>query len=75
MFRISIIKLNQVVFEGSANSVVLPGEEGEFEIMDFHRDIMSLLKRGNITIDGIDFPIEKGIANFAKDKLDVFVEI
>lgn len=75
MFSVSMMDHTQVIFEGKAKSVVLPGDYGEFEILDFHRPILSLLKRGSITIDGVSFPISKGIARFHKDELVALVEL
>jgi len=51
MFPVLLISRNEVLFEGKAESVFLPGDSGEFEILDFHHDILSLLAEGNIVID------------------------
>lgn len=65
----------KIIFDGVANSVILPGDYGEFEILDFHFPIISLLKRGNIIIDGVAFPISSGIARFWKSELVALVEL
>lgn len=62
------------LFEGIAKSVVLPGDQGEFEVLDFHRPIISLLKEGNIVIDGKFLPIKRGVAKFHKEELVALVE-
>ena len=51
MFQVLILdalpeKSEQPIFEGTAMSVILPGAEGEFEILDFHKPIISKLKKG-----------------------------
>ena len=74
MFNVSIMDHTQSIFDGKAVSVVLPGEEGEFEVLDFHRSIMTLLKKGNISVDDVAFPINKGAARFYKDTLVVLIE-
>jgi F0F1-type ATP synthase epsilon subunit len=75
MFNVSVMDHTQVIFSGSAKSVILPGDYGEFEVLDFHKPIMSLLKRGSIIVDGVSFPISKGIARFLKNDLMALVEL
>lgn len=75
MIQVSIINQAQVIFEGVANSVVLPGDYGEFEIMQFHWPIVSVLIKGEIIIDQMGFPISKGIARFGDEKLVALVEL
>jgi len=75
MFNVRVLDNKQIIFEGTARSVVLPGKEGEFEVLDFHHSIVSLLKEGNIIIDGINFPIARGIMCFEKDSLIALVEV
>lgn len=40
-----------MIFEGEANSVVLPGSEGEFGVLHGHASLVSSLKAGVIDID------------------------
>ena len=75
MFSVLIIDKMEVIFRGKARSAILPGEEGEFEILDFHCDILSLLKEGNVVIDGSFYPIEKGVMKFCNEELVVVVKL
>jgi len=75
MIQVSIINQAQIIFEGVANNVVLPGDYGEFEIMQFHWPIISILIKGEIIIDNMGFPISKGIARFGEEKLVALVEL
>lgn len=74
MFNVIILNPKHELFEGKVKSVVLPGDRGEFEILDFHRAVISLLKEGNIIIDGKYLPIKRGVAKFYKDELVALVE-
>lgn len=65
---------NEVVFRGRARSAILPGEQGVFEIMDFHAPIVSLLQEGEIVVDGDIFTIRKGIVNFYKNEMVAIIE-
>jgi len=75
MIEVSIINPAQVIFEGVANTVIVPGDYGEFEILQFHWPIVSLLGKGEIIIDNMGFPISKGIARFGEGKLVALVEL
>lgn len=75
MFNVAILDQAHVIFDGMANSVVLPGDDGEFEVLDFHKPIVSFLRRGEIIIDNMGFPISRGIARFYKDRLIALVEL
>ena len=37
---------DEVLFEGMASSVTFPGTDGEFELLDFHKPIITRLKKG-----------------------------
>ena len=52
MFRVSILDIEkaQPIFRDIASSVVLPGEEGELSILDFHQPIVCCLKEGMIKV-------------------------
>jgi F-type H+-transporting ATPase subunit epsilon len=52
MFKATVFTANQVLFEGDARSVFLPGAAGEFEVLELHKPILSLLREGDIIIDG-----------------------
>ena len=51
MFKTTILNANRILFEGDVASLFLPGTTGEFEILDFHKPIVSLLREGAIVID------------------------
>ena len=81
MFQLLIINSRlqgkeQIVYQGSPSSVVLPGEEGEFEILDFHRPIISRLKKGSIIVDNKkEIPIKGGLAKMDHQKLVAMVDL
>ena len=75
MINVSIMNQEQEIFKGIANTVILPGDTGEFEVLPFHWPIVSLLRQGEIIIDDMGFPISKGIARFSDEKLVALVEL
>lgn len=41
-----------MVFEGNAREVILPAEDGEICVMDFHQPFLYSLRSGNVRIRG-----------------------
>ena len=76
MFRVNILDANtvSVIFKDRATSVILPGEEGELSILDFHQPIIACLQEGIIKIDNKSIIIKRGIAKMQGDELVVVVE-
>lgn len=75
MFKAIILTPNRVLYEGEAWSVFLPGATGEFEVLEFHKSIVSLLREGNIIIDWEkEIPIKGGAMRMAKDEFVATVE-
>jgi F0F1-type ATP synthase epsilon subunit len=75
MLQVTLLTGKEIMFEGLADSVFLPGEYGEFEILPFHTPIMSVLKGGKLRIDDLFFDIRGGIAKMDEtNKLLLLVE-
>ena len=65
-----------VLFEGQSSTVSLPGKDGEFEILDFHKPIISLLKKGLIVVDNKnEFLIKGGVAKMSRQSLVAMVDM
>lgn len=74
-FKIAIYMHDKTMFEGEGWSVFLPGDMGEFEVLAFHKPIMSLLKQGKVIVDQKkEFPVKKGIMRFEKEELVILAE-
>jgi F0F1-type ATP synthase epsilon subunit len=68
-------KEKNILFEGRVRSMTLPGVEGEFEILDFHKPILARLKKGVIIVDNTrELLIEGGIAAMSKQNLIAVIE-
>ena len=75
MFHVTVLNPKQVLYEGDAESVFLPGDEGEFELLSYHAPIVSLLKEGNVIIDwGVRIPIRRGMVKFFSEDCVVLAE-
>ncbi|MDP8297384.1 MAG: hypothetical protein RAP41_04285 [Candidatus Orphnella occulta] len=77
MFTVSMldIKTTATILKEMASCVILPGEEGQLSIMDFHQPIVACLKKGVIKIDqSRSIQIKSGIARMEGNVLSVLVE-
>ena len=75
MFKTIILNPKGAVFEGLVKSIFMPGSEGEFEVMDFHKPMISLLKEGEIIIDWQkSLKISKGVMMVKDNQLIAMIE-
>lgn len=73
--KVTILNPKHVVYEGEAKSVFLPGDLAEFEILDHHAPIVSLLAPGAVTVDWEKtIPIKRGMVKFDNNECVVLVE-
>ena len=53
-FPVSILAIDREVFVGEAESLTLPGQAGEFQILADHASLIARLKQGNLVIEKQD---------------------
>lgn len=74
-FLLKVLNPKHIVFEGKVESVFLPGDSGEFELLAYHVPIVSLLKEGEIVVDWkTKIPIKRGMMRFLGDECIVLLE-
>ncbi|TSE04286.1 MULTISPECIES: F0F1 ATP synthase subunit epsilon [Aquimarina] len=59
---LEIVTPEAVLFSGEVTSVAVPGVDGEFQMLDNHAPIISLLGKGNVKVYG-DMNLEEEVAN------------
>ena len=73
--KLTIVKINDLIYSGDFEKITLPAKEGEMEILPGHVPFMSALKEGKIiyTVDGEkkELEIKKGFVEV--NKLEVLV--
>ena len=74
LLDVSILNLSRVVFEGQAQRVTVSGEEGVFEILPFHKRILSRLITGAVIVDQQSFPIRRGIIKVNQNAVTIILE-
>lgn len=82
--RVSVLTAAKTVYEGNVQEVILPGEDGEIGIMDFHQPFLYTLKKGFIIIkekteqinnkaEILKIPVRSGIARMRGNELSLCV--
>ena len=74
MLDVTILTPQEVLFQGQAVRVILPGEMGTFEVGPFHRPLMSRLLLGEILVDDKKIPIRRGIVKIERNTVTSMVE-
>ena len=75
MLTVLILSPYDLLFEGQAQHVTLPGEQGVFEVLTLHRPIISRLQAGVLEINDAVIPIRRGIVRVADDVVTAVVEM
>ncbi|MDY8135271.1 F0F1 ATP synthase subunit epsilon [Aquimarina sp. 2201CG5-10] len=64
---LEIVTPEAVLFSGEVTSVAVPGVNGEFQMLDNHAPIVSLLGKGNVKVYG-EMNLEEEVAEkFSKE--------
>lgn len=68
-FHLSILSPNRSWFEGSAESVTAPGQDGEFGVLAHHIPLLAGLKAGVVTVRApggkiLYFAVDGGVLGF-----------
>lgn len=69
MLQLKIVSPERIEFDGEAESVLVPGTQGQFEILNDHAPIISTLQKGFV---------EYTVPNAGKLRMDIlggFVEV
>jgi F-type H+-transporting ATPase subunit epsilon len=72
--EVSILSPKEIIFEGEAKSLIVPGEQGVFELLSFHKRILSRLISGTLVIDGQSIYVKRGLVKVNQNKVTVLLE-
>ncbi len=72
--NVTVITPRDVIFEGEAESVLLPGEAGVFEVLPYHKRLISRLVSGDLFIDHQSIKIRRGAVKVNQNKITVIIE-
>ena len=72
---LKILDSRRIIYHGQARSVFVQADTGEFEILDFHRPLVSLLRKGVLVVDQEKvFAVNKGVINVSANQVIALVE-
>ena len=76
---LEIISPDKKLFEGEVKSIILPGIDGSFGILDKHAPLISALKKGEIKITDKaskdqTVPVNGGVVEVLNNKVIVLAE-
>lgn len=76
MMEVRILSPGKKLFEGKADSITFPGKEGQFQVLQNHAPIFSLLKKGEIIIGDKKkrIPILSGVVECVRNEIIALVE-
>lgn len=75
LLHVLVTSPERVLFDGTAQSLTAPGEQGTFEVLPLHRPLISRLLSGVLTVDARAFPIRRGVVRVADDIVTAVVEL
>ena len=75
MLDVTILTPQEVLFQGRAVRVILPGEMGTFEVGQFHRPLVSRLLPGLLIVDDRSVLIRRGVVKVERDRVTSIVEL
>jgi F-type H+-transporting ATPase subunit epsilon len=75
-----IAKVNEVFFDGEAESVTLPGADGVLTVLTHHEPLVTTLKQGTIIVRAeslqggeVSYPVESGVLEVRSDGATVLL--
>lgn len=74
MLELTILSPEAVIFTGRVHHLTVPGEQGVFEILPFHRPIVSRLLPGLLLVDDQPIAILRGVIKVEHDQITAIIE-
>jgi len=76
--QLEILSPEKILFTGEVDSVIFPGSQGKFQILNNHAPIISSLSQGNIDYKinskNNQVEIKRGIVEVLKNKISALIE-
>ncbi len=76
--NLEIITPDKKVFSGEATSVIFPGSEGEFQVLNNHAPLVSTLGNGTLAIESAtgkqNYTIDGGVVEVLNNNVLVLAE-
>ena len=76
--RVTIVSPEQTLYTDEAQSIVVPGGMGAFEVLDNHAPIISNLTEGVVSVSGttpFQLHVKGGFIEVARNEVSICVEV
>ena len=74
-FRLQVLSLRRMLFNGEVKSVYLSGDEGEYELLPFHYPLLGALPEGEIIVaEHGSIPLRAGVVLFQNNTCTIIIE-
>jgi len=77
--HLEILSPENKIFEGEVDSIIFPGSNGKFQILNNHAPLISFLKKGEILYDKNNktekLSITGGVVEIIKNKVSALIEV
>ena len=74
MLQLKIVSPEKIEFTGEVERVLVPGLQGQFEILNNHAPIISILQKGTVEYDHEKLPILGGFVEVQKNVVSLCIE-
>ena len=71
---VSIFTPQDLIFHKKVKRLVLPGESGVFEILPFHKSLLSRLVSGTLIADEKHIALKRGVVKVSNNNVTVIIE-
>lgn len=75
LLDVLVLTPKKIIFDGKAKRVVLPGEQGVFEVLPFHKTMLSRLISGTLFIGEQSILIRRGVVKVLNNKVVIIIEL
>jgi len=75
--KVTIVSPERTLYAGEATAVHLPGVKGNFEALDRHAPIITILAAGQVSVDGstpMSIAVNGGFAEISRNEATVCIE-
>jgi len=74
MLELKIVSPERIEFDGEVERVVVPGTQGQFEILKDHAPIISTLQKGVVVYGDKELPILGGFVEVQQNVVSLCIE-
>ena len=78
--KVMVLTSKDIIYDGPAKEVILPGKDGEFSVLDFHQPFLYRLGKGRLRVipygeeeKVFELSLEDGLAKMSGNFLKILI--